>query len=721
LLVILALLGGAVGTLALAQDLTGADLIYWSVQTPIAPATAGPFVHYSHYSQFMNLCIGAALGLLLIRLQNGRGKASRVEATWSDEPRRHRSHRSGRSRRSRSQSADSATQPWLTWWLVATVLLGIGTVFLSFSRGGVISLLAAAAFTTVAVAIGRKIGFRSWLLTVLILAGVLGTFYIGFDTVYQRMATLGRFSVAAGSRWEMLTYLTAVWKQFPTLGTGMGTHEVVYPMFTRWTIAATATHAENEYAQVLEETGFSGLLLMLAFAAIVWGGYVRAVRGVRTAAIGAAAFGLGFGLLAVMVHSLGDFGQHLPANALMTSVSCALLLNLGHLASSSKQGKPNASPVSSGNPTEPTNAATQGASPASSGVAKPRSPRALSFTATIVALAAVTGVCLWALPAANQARLAEDSWRTAELAAAALRQRGWQGSDDEYANLITNAATASDLQPDNVKYQYWLNVYRWQSISRDQDPVTGQAQITLDDLSYVQRIITELHHARVLCPTFGPNLSVAGQLEKFVLDDPAGAAHIRSGYAISPCDPASCFAAGRLDAQDGHWEPATTEFARAIALDGSMFHPAAAVFLQAGRPDEAIALAGADENALRGIADMLEQSGQGPDLAARARQQAFALLQARCQSPDADASSLANLAGICFQKNDYPAAARYYRRAVDLQYDQSDWRYQLALSLEQTGKSVDALHEAQICLRLRPQWTEAQQLVEKLAAAVHSQ
>ena len=63
-------------------------------------------------------------------------------------------------------------------------------------------------------------------------------------------------------RWQILQDVAVIWSQFPLFGTGLGTHEVVYPMFESATLNTLASHAENEYAQVLEETGIAGLILL---------------------------------------------------------------------------------------------------------------------------------------------------------------------------------------------------------------------------------------------------------------------------------------------------------------------------------------------------------------------------------------------------------------------------------------------------------------------------
>ena len=116
--------------------------------------------------------------------------------------------------------------------------------------------------------------------------------------------------------------------QFPLLGTGLGTFQWVFPGYDHTLSRSTATYADNDYLQALAETGWIGLALILSFVAIIWWHWLRALRSdSRTTAV--AAIGLGYGLLAVMLHSLSDFGQHLPANACLSAITCGLLINLG--------------------------------------------------------------------------------------------------------------------------------------------------------------------------------------------------------------------------------------------------------------------------------------------------------------------------------------------------------------------------------------------------------
>jgi O-antigen ligase len=146
---------------------------------------------------------------------------------------------------------------------------------------------------------------------------------------------VARFGAQPGDSWtghrlQMLRDLSVSWGKFPLFGTGMGTHPVIFPMLDRSDVPLFASHAENEYAQLLTESGAVGVLIFLAFLAIVLGALRRATRGSLSPA-SSAAIGLGYGIIAVLIQSATDFGQHTPAIAVLTAVSCALILNLAEL------------------------------------------------------------------------------------------------------------------------------------------------------------------------------------------------------------------------------------------------------------------------------------------------------------------------------------------------------------------------------------------------------
>lgn len=660
----IAIIGGAAALLALAQDLFGNGRIYWSVRIPGEVANSGPFVCHSHYGQFMNLSIGAALGLLLVKL--------------------HESFRHGPVRLPEVIERLSSPELRPVWYLALMIVLGAATIFLSLTRGGMISLLIAGGFTGLVVASRRALRGRGWILMALALVAFIAVLYIGFDAVYDRLATLRRLDTH-GRRWGIVEDLFAAFSRFPLVGTGLGTHTVVYPMFDRSTMSSLAGHAENDYAQATEETGFLGLGLLLAFVVIIWWAYAHNVRRQRFP-IRSAAFGLGFGLLAILVHSFGDFGQHLPANHCLTAITCALLVGLARVGHSERHHAPRFQAIMN-------------------------SPVLRGF-----ALLAIAAVWTWSIAGADAARRAEGHWRQALRLEAPLRENNWQGTNEDYAALISQAAAAVEAELGNAECRYWLNVYRWRAISRVTDPDTGNILLTPGAIEFARRIAEELHEVRALCPTFGPTHSLVGQIEKFVLGQATGAEQIRRGYELAPCNPAVTCVAAQLDVQEGSFDDSLAKFQRSIALGGIPASTVIDTYLRrANRPDLAIAIAGDSPDLLLLVAQGLQAQDGNQELAAELRQRATTILKARCAQPDAPASLLASMARIHQQERDVHAAIECYRRATALDYAQVDWHLALAQLLAKAGSIPEAIHEARICLRLRPQMSAARKIIEDLS------
>jgi len=661
LLTIIALIGGIIAMLALVQDLFGNGKIYWLVHTK-CKAYSGPFVNHSHYGQFMNLSIGATIGLLMVKLREDfadKRITPFVVAEYFSSP--------------------SARTLWL---LVGTISLGAATVFASLTRGGMVSMLVATAFTILLLTFRRPLKNCGWVMAVVALAAFICVLYIGFDSVYDRLATL-RSLDRYQDRWQVLTDLTACFGLFPVLGTGLGTHSVVYPMFDSSTITALATHAENEYAQAAEETGLIGLGSLIIFGIIVWSKYVRNIHNANLP-IHLFAYGLGFGILAVLFHSLSDFGQHLPANAFLSAIFCALLIALTGIRPNNKQAIQTVAPTEN-----------------------------IKGLRTAVLLA-VCAIWLWALIGANNLRVGDAHWKKVLSIEKMLVDKQWQGTDEEYTNLISRASMASACQPENIEYLHWLNVYRWHSIERRTDPNTGI--IPEDSMSPVYDIVDEFHKARTLCPTFGATYCIVGQIENFILEDPAGTERIRKGFRLAPCDPIVCFVTGFLDVTEDQIEQSVEKFKKAILLDEKLFKSVADIYIKkASRPDLAVSVAGDNVSWLSYIADALADSTDHGDLAQQARTKVANLLKKKCEEPDAPAWAFVSLANIYRNQQDKEAAIEFYRRAITLDYSQVSWRLEFAKLLAETGHIPEAIHQARICQRLRPQLEEAKKLIADLS------
>jgi O-antigen ligase len=665
LLMVIAITGGLVGLIALAQDLFGNGLRYWFVPHPYAGRTStlsGPFINHNHYGQFMNLSIGAALAWLCIKL--------------------HIDFAGRRIKPSTIVDYISSSSAKFLWLLVAIIGLGAATVFISLTRGGMVSMLIAALVTTLLLISRKSLAERGWIMVVMALIAFAGILFVGFDAVYDRFATLQNFE-GFEFRWQTLKDLVASFTHFPLLGTGFGTHSVVYPMYQNIETNLLFTHAENEYAQVLEETGIVGFSLLIMFGLSVLSSYIKCVRSANSP-IHSVAYGLGFGLLAILIHSFSDYGQHIPANAFLSAIFCALLIGLI-------------------NPKKVKDFATKTISASN----KSRYLR-------IACLLCISVVFLWALSDANNARIAERYWKKALAIEKGLKNKNWQGTKSEYSDLISHTKTAVRWQPANGRYQYALNLYRWYSITEAKDAVEA-ASIPEESMPAVHNVVSGLNEAIKVCPTYGPSYSLAGQIEKFIFHDDAGAEKIRKGFQLAPCDPIACFVAGRLDVLEGNPADSIPKFEKAVKIDGGLFKDVVSIYINhLSRPDLAISAAGDDINRLNYVASAL-QDMQYNDLAEQCHQKAKEVLEVKCSQPDASAGDFVSLAGVYRSEQDNDKAIEYYRRALQLDYGQVYCRYELARLLAQSDRIPEAMNEARICIRLRPQYKAAEMLVAELS------
>ncbi|MBN1804569.1 MAG: O-antigen ligase family protein [Sedimentisphaerales bacterium] len=664
LLMIIALIGGSVAFITLGQQVFGNGKIYWLISSKNTSGNSGPFVCHSHYGQFINLSIGAALGWLCVTV----GERFSRKKLRPDEILNYLS-----------------SPPALRFWiLIAIISIGAGTVFISLTRGGMISMLAAAAFTTLLLVSRKSLASSGWIMVLMALAAFACILYVGFDAVYDRFASLGDLNEYQ-NRLQIIKDLTSSFGKFPVFGTGLGTHSTVYPMFQTINTSLIFTHAENEYAQVIEETGFVGLVVLIIFGIFVWQGYFRNVRRGKSH-INFAAYGLGFGLFAVLIHSLSDFGQHLPANAFLSVIFCALLLGLVK-RQQEKGTKPEAAVIKQ----------------------RPK------IFVTIVLLF-VCGVWLWAFVGSNNARIAESYWNKAIAIEKGLIEKDWQGTEGEYEDLIACAASGVEYQPLNAKYRYWLNVYRWYSITKTVTPDPEEDTIIpQESLPLAQTIVKELNKSIVLCPTFGPLYSLVGRIEMYVFYDDAGAEGIRKGFQLASCDAIACLEAARLDVLEGRVEDAIVKFQKAVAIEGSLFREVVDIYVHyLSRPDLAIAAAGEDFNRLSYVAGVLNEM-QYYDLEKQVHEKIKTILEIRCQKHIAGGWDYACLAGIYRSQHDDEKAIECYRRALSFNYGDIHWRFALAQLLADNGRIPDALQQARICVRLRPQHASAKQLIEQLS------
>lgn len=272
------------------------DTVYWTIKTP--GAVFGPFVCRTHFPAYVNLCIGATLGLL------------------AGVPRR-------------GPETDDLLGHSQRLWLGCALALMTAAVALSLARGGVLSLVGGA---IVFILLGHQGSVRHWFKPVLLGAALaLGLVcWLGFARVENRLGTIYTGEALRQSRLPLWRDAWPLALESPWLGAGYGTFRYVEPLQRKSLPPYLyVEHAHNEFLEAQIEGGVVRLGITVLCIALVlrWAYQVARFGKVEEKAL---ALGALVGVTTLVIHSAGDFGIHLPAIVLTATVLVAQAMGLGH-------------------------------------------------------------------------------------------------------------------------------------------------------------------------------------------------------------------------------------------------------------------------------------------------------------------------------------------------------------------------------------------------------
>lgn len=295
--------GGALAFFSVVQHFTAPQdgVVFWTYQS--RGAAFGPFINRNHFAFYLNICFGLALGLLGSRQM---GKFNRFTL----------------------ENVIDSLKDSLSLWMVSILVFMLGAVILCSSRSGLISLAGAMIITVIFVASTGTFrrGWR-WFLLAGCIFGLAASLqmWLGFDFVSSR------YALFEDNRTEVWLPLLKIVRDFPLLGTGVGTLARIEPL-TRETGAARdfyLEYAHNEYLQLLLETGIAGLL---CGATLLWMLAAKISRRIRGSRHNAWLYvGLLFSLAAVALHSFTEFGLAIPSIAFLAVVMAGHIAGLGHV------------------------------------------------------------------------------------------------------------------------------------------------------------------------------------------------------------------------------------------------------------------------------------------------------------------------------------------------------------------------------------------------------
>jgi putative inorganic carbon (hco3(-)) transporter len=221
---------------------------------------------------------------------------------------------------------------WLSSLDGKTLLIGFSVIVMvlgllfSASRMGILSLLLS--FSLISFLFRNPEKGKRFSKTVVLIFGLalLWAVWIGLDAVISRF-----FSVSEGfeERWKFWVNTFQIFKDFPILGSGLGTFIQVFPMYRSFHITGLVTHAENDFLQLASEVGLLGIgLLLVTFLFLFFKGVSR----IRSMSYGEPGRYIGIGglvgILALMFHSLVERNIQIPSNAFLYTMLWAMVLRI---------------------------------------------------------------------------------------------------------------------------------------------------------------------------------------------------------------------------------------------------------------------------------------------------------------------------------------------------------------------------------------------------------
>jgi len=270
----------------------------------LALRVKGAFTNKNHFAQFLALGLGPLCWWLVSTVSAG-----------------HQSSRSFGPARRRA-----AMTEYLVWGLVFALAAVVFAGLLALSRGGAVALAVAGMVVTGLLFAAGQISAR-------LVAGLGGTAVLvvallainGFADVSERLDNWN-----PGARLALWQANLDAARDFPAVGTGIGSHAEVYPMYLDSPFQEKEfTHAESSPLQVISEAGITGLVLsLLAVGCFGW----WTLRGFRAGRsdprIASATAAIAAALAAHLVHAGVDFIWYVPGCMVIVVVLAACAFGL---------------------------------------------------------------------------------------------------------------------------------------------------------------------------------------------------------------------------------------------------------------------------------------------------------------------------------------------------------------------------------------------------------
>lgn len=275
---VMALFGSVYALFAVVQGITSSDKIYWRL-TPLTGRVYGSYINHNHYAGLIEMLFPLAL------ISGFTG---------------------------RSRTGTKVLQ-------VSAAALMAASIFLCQSRGGMIALGVETLF--LAVVWARHFSARKFVAAGLVFcsATVLLLGLIAPESVRERVT-----NIHDPARLLILRDTVPMFLAHPILGSGFGTFATAFPHYRVFFDGFVVDHAHNDYVELLLDTGLVGFGIAMWFLVILYREGLRNARLARFSQPAAMSIAALAGCTGLLAHSFLDFNLHIPGNAAVFYVLCAV-------------------------------------------------------------------------------------------------------------------------------------------------------------------------------------------------------------------------------------------------------------------------------------------------------------------------------------------------------------------------------------------------------------
>ena len=330
LLATLTAVGFAVALFGLVQYLTWNGRIYWVRRVPKATAF-GPFVNHNHFAGYVEMIIPIALSMVFFLYDAGRRAGLPLDDDRGEEP------VSAAVVESRDSYASRWSQSALAFF--AAVIL-IASLFLSQSRGGILSALTSALFLFLLV--WRRITSRilAWSSAIVLpLLTLLFAVWLGSDLIrqYGSATQIVEHEASLHSRWLVWVQTATNLRLAGWTGFGLGSYEDSFAAFAPAGSTGRWDRAHNDYLQMAWETGVLGVLFILWGAFAYGRRYLWPALRAKAHPLDLFRLGIAVSIVSLALHSIVDFNLQIPSNGFLFALLMGLLTSLHALV---ERGEP---------------------------------------------------------------------------------------------------------------------------------------------------------------------------------------------------------------------------------------------------------------------------------------------------------------------------------------------------------------------------------------------